>query len=461
MKWIYVFNDQKPFIGSEWKEGMIMKKMGRRILLMTVLLIMVMSVHTLADYRLYSAKTITLPNKYGGGWSNQFTLPVRSNVLIQVNITGNNQSTYINNGLQYILQNVSTGQKVYLGIPTADRNKLNYYLSAVMNAGTYSFGVYYSGSQSFNLRFSVAGAGGINLPDSLEVMKGTTETVNVKRADGGTNYIKIKSVKSSQPGYATVTFSNSTTPPSITVKGVATNGDTGSNPPVIITVTGQDGSTDTMRVKVTQYVPAPTLNTKSYTLSAGDVVYNAVENAVSDIKWSSSNTKVAKVSQKGKIRAIGYGKCVIRAKTVSNHKTYDLACTIKVNRTSPNFRAWMVKYYPKKKVIKIKVKNLSMVPMVFYSKNGSILDVDTEKRARIARLRDGNSVTIPKKKTKAIYIKHKGAKLNPDDLEKYIAKLYFKQDRRYYYAWIYRQADLGVYAWKKAVDNRYTSYSLE
>lgn len=438
-----------------------MKKMGRRILLMTVLLIMVMSVHTLADYRLYSAKTITLPNKYGGGWSNQFTLPVRSNVLIQVNITGNNQSTYINNGLQYVLQNVSTGQKVYLGIPTADRNKLNYYLSAVMNAGTYSFGVYYSGSQSFNLRFSVAGAGGINLPDSLEVMKGTTETVNVKRADGGTNYIKIKSVKSSQPGYATVTFSNSTTPPSITVKGVATNGDTGSNPPVIITVTGQDGSTDTMRVKVTQYVPAPTLNTKSYTLSAGDVVYNAVENAVSDIKWSSSNTKVAKVSQKGKIRAIGYGKCVIRAKTVSNHKTYDLACTIKVNRTSPNFRAWMVKYYPKKKVIKIKVKNLSMVPMVFYSKNGSILDVDTEKRARIARLRDGNSVTIPKKKTKAIYIKHKGAKLNPNDLEKYIAKLYFKQDRRNYYAWIYRQADLGVYAWKKAVDNRYTSYSLE
>ena len=449
------------FTDSEWKEGMIMKKMGRRILLMTVLLIMVMSVHALADYRLYSAKTITLPNSYGGGWSNQFTLPVRSNVLIQINITGNNQSTYINNGLQFVLQNVSSGQKVYLSIPTADRNKLNYTLGAVMNAGTYSFGVYYKGNQSFKLRFSVAGAGGINLPDSLEVMKGTTEKVNVKRADGGTNYIKIKSVKSSQPGYATVTYSNSTTPPSITVKGVAINGDTGSNPPVIITVTGQDGSTDTMRVKVTKFIPAPTLNTKSYTLSAGNKVYNAVENAVSDVKWSSSNTKVAKVNQKGRIKAIGYGKCVIRAKTVSNHKTYDLACTVKVTRTSPNFRAWMVKYYPKKKVIKIKVKNLSMVPMVFYSKNGSILDVDTEKRVRKARLRDGNTVTIPKKKTKSIYIKHKGAKLNPADLTKYIAKLYFKQDKRYYYAWIYRQADLGVYAWKKAMNNRYTSYSLE
>lgn len=438
-----------------------MKKIARRILLLTMFLIMAMSVHAMADYRLYSAKTITLPNKYGGGWSNQFTLPVRSNVLISVNISGNNQSTYINNGLQYVLQNVSSGQKVYLGIPTADKNKLNYTLGAVMNAGTYSFGVYYKGNQSFKLRFSVAGAGGINVPDSLEVMKGTTEKVNVKRADGGTNYIKIKSAKSSQPGYATVTYSNSTTPPSITVKGVATNGDTGSNPPVIITVTGQDGSTDTMRVKITKYVPAPTLNTKSYTLSAGDKVYNAVENAVSDVKWTSSNTKVAKVNQKGRIKAIGYGKCVIRAKTVSNKKTYDLACTVKVTRTSPNFRAWTAKYYPKKKVIKIKVKNLSKVPMVFYSKNGALLDISTEKRVRKTKLRNGSTVTIPKGKTKAIYIKHKGAKLNPADLTKYIARLYFKQDKRYYYAWVFKKADMGVYAWKKALNMRYATYSKE
>jgi hypothetical protein len=283
----------------------------------------------------------------------------------------------------------------------------------------------------------------------------------VKRADGGTNYIKIKSVKSSQPGYATVTYNNSTTPPSITVKGVATNGETGSNPPVIITVTGQDGSTDTMRVTVTRFIPAPTLNTKSYTLSAGDKVYNAVENAVSDVKWTSSNTKVAKVNQKGRIKAIGYGKCVIRAKTVSNKKTYDLACTVKVTRTSPNFRAWTAKYYPKKKVIKIKVKNLSKVPMVFYSKNGTLLDVTTEKKVKKTRLRSGSTVTIPKGKTKAIYIKHKGAKLKPADLTKYIAKLYFKQDKRYYYAWIYKKADLGSYAWKKALDKRFASYSIE
>jgi len=190
-------------------------------------------------------------------------------------------------------------------------------------------------------------------------------------------------------------------------------------------------------------------------------VYNAVENAVSDVKWTSSNTKVAKVNQKGRIKAIGYGKCVIRAKTVSNKKTYDLACTVKVTRTAPNFRAWTAKYYPKKKVIKIKVKNLSKVPMVFYSKNGALLDVSTEKRVRKTRLRDGSTVTIPKGKTKAIYIKHKGAKLNPADLTKYIAKLYFKQDKRYYYAWVFKKADMGVYAWKKALNMRYATYSKE
>ena len=440
---------------------MIMKKMARRILLMTMLLIMAMSVHAMADYRLYSAKTITLPNKYNGGWSNQFTLPVRSTVSIQINISGNNQSYYINKGMTYFLQNVSTGQRVYLNIPTSEQYNLMHTLSAVMDAGTYSFGVYYTGNQSFTLRFAVAGAGGINIADSLEVMKGTTEKVNVTRADGNTNFIKIKSAKSSQPGYATVTFDNSTTPPSITVSGVAINGETGNNPPVIITVTGEDGSYDTMRVKVTKYIPAPTLNHKSLTLSAGNIVYNAVENAVADVQWSSSNTSVAKVNQKGRIKAVGYGKCVIRAKTVSNKKTYDLACTVKVNRTSPNFRAWMVKYNPKTKVIKIKVKNLSKVPMVFSSNNGTLLDYDTEQKVRQVRLRDSGTVTIPKGKTKTIFIKHKGNKLNPEDLTKYIAKLYFKQDKRNYYAWIFRQADMGLYAWKKAPDKLYTSYSIE
>lgn len=440
---------------------MNMKKIARRILLLTLLLMMAMSVHAMAEYRLYSQKTITLPNRYGGGWSNQFTLPTRSTVMVTISISGNNQSYLINQGMSYFLQNVVTGKRVYLTIPTADRVKLGYAMSAVMDRGTYSFGVYYTGTQKFTVRFSVAGAGGINIADNLEVMKGTTERVNVTRSDGSTNYIKIKSAKSSQPGYATVTFSNSTNPPSITVKGIATNGSTGTNPPIIITVTGEDGSYDTMRVKVTQFVPAPTLNVKSFKLSAGNVVYNAVENAVAGVTWSSSNNNVAKVSQNGRIKAIGYGKCVIRAKTVSNKKTYDLACTVSVSRTSPEFKIRFVSYNAKKKLMKIKIENKSRVPMVFLSKGGELRDRSTDKKIRSIQLKQGTSVTIPKKKSKTIYVKVKGKKLNPDEIENYYMKMAFKQDKRNYYAWFSKDVTLGAYSWKKAPDVLYSSYSID
>ena len=433
---------------------MIMKKLLRRVLLMTVLLVLAISVHAMADYRLYSATTVKFPNQYGGGWSNQFTLPVRSTVSIQIDISGNNQYYYINKGMTYVLQNVSTKQKVYLAVPTNQQNLSHYFLSAVMNSGTYSFGAYHTGNQSFTLRFSVSGASGINIPDNLQVMKGTTETVSVKPSDGTNRSIKIASARSSNPGYATVSFNNNTTPPTITVKGIAIGEST-------ITVTAQDGSYDTMHVKVTQFVPAPTLNYKSLTLSAGDKVYNAVENAVSSVTWSTSNSKVAKVNKQGRITAVGYGKCTIRAKTVSNNKTYDLACTVKVNRSTPNFRAWIVRYDADKKLMKIKIQNLSKVPMVFYGKNGLVLDRYTEKTIRKLQLKKGTSITIPKKKAKVVYLKVKGKKLDPDAVSDYYLRLSFKQDKRDYYAWIVDDSDNGMYSWKKKPEVYYGSYKID
>ena len=240
----------------------------------------------------------------------------------------------------------------------------------------------------------------------------------------------------------------------ITVKGIAIGEST-------ITVTAQDGSYDTMHVKVTQFVPAPTLNYKSLTLSAGDKVYNAVENAVSSVTWSTSNSKVAKVNKQGRITAVGYGKCTIRAKTVSNNKTYDLACTVKVNRSTPNFRAWIVRYDADKKLMKIKIQNLSKVPMVFYGKNGLVLDRYTEKTIRKCQLKKGTSITIPKKKAKVVYLKVKGKKLDPDAVSDYYLRLSFKQDKRDYYAWIVDDSDNGMYSWKKKPEVYYGSYNID
>lgn len=427
-----------------------MKKIWRRILLITAMLVLTLSVHAMADSRLICQKTIKIPNPYGGGWSNQFTLPVRSKVLIGVNIMYNNQSYTINSGLEYVLQNISTGKKTYVRVPAQSRPNLNYTLSVVMDPGTYSLGVYYTGNQIFKLRFTLSVSGGINIADTLEVMKDTTETVTVKPSDS-TKPIKVKSVRSSAPGYATATYDNSTTPPRVTVKGVAIGNAT-------ITVVGEDGSSDTMYVKVTQYVPAPTLNYKSLTMSSGNRIYNAVENAGPTVTWSSSNSKVAKVSKTGRILAVGYGKCVIRAKTVSNGKTYDLACTVKVNRTAPEFKAKLVKYDPKKKTLKIRVKNLSNVPMVFYSKNGYVINAETGKNLRTAQLKSGSAVTVSKKKSKTIYVKIK-KKLTSTNIAGYGVKLYFKQDKRYYYASIFDTMAEGGYCWAKDTSKYFASYS--
>lgn len=414
------------------------------------MLMLVLSMNTLAASRLICAKTVSFPNTHGGGWSNQFTLTSKSSVSIGISITQNNQAYTINKGLTLILENVNT--KKNYSLKPSNLYNLNYTLQTNVPAGTYCFGVYYKGIHTFKLRFSIsANGGGLDLPASLQVMKGTTETVKAKPFDGSAASGKIRSVSSSAPGYATASYDNTKNPPRVTVTGVAVGSAT-------ITVRDTNGNVSTMAVTVTPYVPAPTLNLKDLTMDAGDKVYNAVENAVSTVTWSSSNKSVAKVSKNGRIRAVGYGKCTIRAKTVSNNKTYDLACVVKVNRTRPNFKIKVYKYQASKKRMKVKVENHSNVPMVFKSKGAMIHDLISGRKLRTAKIQTASTFKVPSGKKKTFWLKFKGKKLEGNPMDDIAVIIPFTQDKRDYIAHVFNYFEGGHYTTASKPDKFYATY---
>ena len=158
-----------------------MKKLWRRVLLLSALFVLAMSVHALADNVQYSAKTVTFPNSYGGGWSNQFSVYSNTNIAVGINIIQTSMALNeysINSNITYLLENVYTHQKYYL----TDKSyySRNYEVHMMIPAGTYSFGVYYSGPYAFNLYFRVTGSTGINVPDELDILLGASETVSWK-----------------------------------------------------------------------------------------------------------------------------------------------------------------------------------------------------------------------------------------------------------------------------------------
>ncbi len=104
-----------------------------------------------------------------------------------------------------------------------------------------------------------------------------------------------------------------------------------------ITATTEDGGFKAVcKVKVTKTVnvKSVSLNKKSVKLKKGDTVKLKAKikpkNAtIKDVKWKSSNTKVATVNSKGKVTAKKKGTCYITVKTKNGKKTAKCKITVK------------------------------------------------------------------------------------------------------------------------------------
>ncbi|MGN1118193.1 MAG: Ig domain-containing protein, partial [Acutalibacteraceae bacterium] len=122
----------------------------------------------------------------------------------------------------------------------------------------------------------------------------------------------------------------------VSSKGVVTGKKAGT---ATITCTTEDGSYKaTCKIKVTKFyaVKSVALNRKSVTLDGGEkyqlkATINPTNASEQGVTWSSSNTKVAKVSSTGKVTAVKKGTAVITCTTKSGKKT--ATCKIKVIST--------------------------------------------------------------------------------------------------------------------------------
>ena len=448
-----------------------MKKLCRRILLLSAMFVLLMTVHASADSRVYSARTVTYPNQNSNaGWSNQFTVSVKTNVAVAVKISGvrNVSANYtytlssgykasdadnINNHLMYLLENVKTHEKYYL--TDIDYTALEYTVHMTVPAGTYSLGVYYTGSfksnyaHGFNLYFSVSGNSGIKIPDSIEIMAGTKEVVTVSQENVTGGFVPVKSYGSSDLSVAdVVNINNDVTPPQITVEGKT------ANKTAVITVYGTDGSSDQMTVKVVPYVASPTLLYNDLTLSYGEIVYNEVLNTDAAVKWSSANTNVVKVAGDGKMTAVGSGTTTVTAKTTVNGKEYSLDCKIEVLSSDPEFIIKLTSINLEKGRVKVSITNESGVDMTVFSAGAMLLNFPDYTQIRVLKMKNNTKYKIPDGSTKKMTFIIQGKKPTGTKYD-FGVKLKIKIDGRTYFTRCCADPNLGEYILKAnlATDN--------
>ncbi len=162
---------------------------------------------------------------------------------------------------------------------------------------------------------------------------GVTLNKTYKRIDKGSGFQLIATISPSNASNKGVTWSsNNTRVATVSADGYVTAKHAGTA--VITATTDNNGKTATCNISVTRPVTGVTLNKtkrvlkrgKGYQLKATVQPSNASNKAVT---WTSSNTKVATVSEDGFIRAVGKGTAVITVKT--NNRGRKATCTVTVN----------------------------------------------------------------------------------------------------------------------------------
>ncbi len=405
-----------------------MKKLCRRILMLTAMLVLVAGMNAFAAQRQYSGMRLSFP--YGGAaWSQQFYLSSSwTTISINVSLTSNASASYVNNHLTYVFQNVSTNE--YFNLSGKSTNYKSYTMTATVPRGTYCLGVYYSGAYTLTGYISIYGTGGIKIPDSIEVEVNQAVTVTVVE-ENTQNSIYIKDASTSDSSVAMVTkINNNVTPPTVTVTGFKKGNCT-------ITVTASDGSSDGMSVKVVKEGAAPTLQYTDLDLSGGEVVYNEVLNDDDyDVSWKTSKKAVATVNKYGKITAKGHGSCTVSAVLKRNGvEVYELPCSVSVTRSYPSFQAKITSVKPAKKKLVVQVKNYSGVKMIVYSSGAKLYKITDDGDSyciRNMKLKSGKSVTVKNNKSVKITYVIKGSKIS-EDKEDLVVRLKFKVDGKVYY----------------------------
>lgn len=444
----------------------IMKKLWQRMIMLSVILVMVMTVHAFADNTIqYCASTFTF-TKRGTQVSKQFTVASRTNITVHIKmyndystITNSSVIQTINNNTIFSLQNVNNPSQLFY-LTDKNFNALEYDVHMTVEAGTYVFQVQNNQDNWFNLYFRVTGNTGIDIIDNLELTVGSSQTVSIAQQYIYGGYMSVVrwdvSSYSPNPNAATVTnINNNVTPSKVTIYGREVG-------ITYINVYGTDGSTDQIKVTVTAAPTKPTLLYSSLTLSTGEIVYNDVLNATANVTWTSSNTSVAGVTSTGKITANSTGTATVTATTVKNGTTYKLDCKVTVNRTDPDFIDFIIRissFKPAKRLLKISITNLSDADMIVYSSGAKLQEYPGYDDVCKLKMKNASKVTVPEGKSKKITFTIQSNKVKGSKYD-YGVQVKFKMEGRTYYARCIVDENLGQYILKEnlATQNWLFSY---
>ena len=141
------------------------------------------------------------------------------------------------------------------------------------------------------------------------------------------------------------------------------------------------------------------LNYKAFRIEKGYTSQVKLLYTTKTVKWTSNNTKVATVSTKGKIKAVGVGRCTISANY--NGKRYSVK--VEVIKGEPYFGAAVTGYYTRDNYFSIRIKNKNKLPLTIYASNAVAENFDYKSFDRNLHLPQGKNITIKPGKTKTVY----------------------------------------------------------
>ena len=206
---------------------------------------------------------------------------------------------------------------------------------------TYTVRAYYSRTKTYG-RYNTRGVS-VTLP-KVKVSKLTLNRTSVSLTKKGQTYQLKATASPSNATTKSVTWQSSNTKV-VTVNSAGKLTAVG-NGSATITATAKDGSKKTATCKVTVKIPtvvkvnsvslnkndlALTSKGQNYQLSASVAPSNASNKSV---KWTSSNTKVATVSNSGKVTAVANGNTTITATATDGSGKKDI-CAVTVNIPKP------------------------------------------------------------------------------------------------------------------------------
>ncbi len=370
-----------------------MKKYLRVSLIFTLLCLLISVSPVEASTTVILRRTnVLLTQSANQSWVS-FSLAKKSRMIIDVRLAGPTDSQNLNFSnvwMQYLFISSGDNKRYEPEIKNELRYSNAYQLSIDLPAGTYSFMASNNKAEKGNIRitYAISAVRGISLPEKTSVCAGFSTKVTVTREDGSDELPSVASAVSKDDGIATVEFRNSETGAEIIVNGI----ETGSTS---ITVTDKDGESAEITVEVTAYVPDPCLARESLTLKVGESFHNSVEYNTEPVTWSSSDARVAEVSESGLITAKAFGSCRIHAKFGNQ----TLTCEVSVERPVPDFRCYIRAYDKKTKTFTLRIKNHIDRPMLL-SADGALLYTDGSSKA-LCRLRflNGDKLSVAKGKS--------------------------------------------------------------